>query len=56
MFGVIMMMVYTVNAQNIKGIVPVSTPKLGSGVDGDAFAHTPDCYNSRYILRCRGLV
>ncbi|MFV8393461.1 T9SS type A sorting domain-containing protein [Flavobacterium sp. LB2P6] len=39
--GVILMTGYTGNAQNIQGVVPVSTPKLGSGVDGDAFAHEP---------------
>lgn len=33
---VISMMAYTVNAQNIKGIVPVQYPITGSGVDGDA--------------------
>ncbi|AOZ98464.1 hypothetical protein BIW12_02900 [Flavobacterium commune] len=35
------MMAYTVNAQNIKGIVPVQYPISGSGVDGDAWAHEP---------------
>ncbi|HEY4617281.1 MAG TPA: T9SS type A sorting domain-containing protein [Flavobacterium sp.] len=30
-----------VNAQSIKGIVPVQCPAGGSGVDGDAFADTP---------------
>ncbi|WP_140487541.1 hypothetical protein [Flavobacterium sp. GSA192] len=38
---VILMMAYTVNAQNIKGIVPVQYPISGSGVDGDAWAHEP---------------
>jgi len=41
LLGVILMTGYTGNAQNIQGVVPVSTPKLGSGVDGDAFAHEP---------------
>ncbi|SEF80747.1 PKD repeat-containing protein, partial [Flavobacterium urumqiense] len=46
MLGAIMMTGYTVTAQNIKGIVPVSTPKLGSAVDGNAWAHEPDFFNS----------
>jgi hypothetical protein len=41
MLGAIMMMGYTVTAQNIKGIVPVQYPASGSGVDGDAWAHEP---------------
>ncbi|WP_348813564.1 PKD domain-containing protein [Flavobacterium maritimum] len=32
---------YAVNAQNIKGIIPVQEPTNGSGVDGDAWAHEP---------------
>jgi hypothetical protein len=32
---------YNVNAQNIKGIIPVQQPTNGSGVDGDAWAHEP---------------
>ncbi|MFE3871228.1 T9SS type A sorting domain-containing protein [Flavobacterium sp. ZS1P70] len=40
---------YTANAQNIQGVVPVQYPLTGSGVDGDAFAHTPDFTNSLYI-------
>ncbi|TDE02326.1 hypothetical protein [Flavobacterium hiemivividum] len=32
---------YTVEAQNIKGVVPVQFPIAGSGVDGDAWAHEP---------------
>jgi hypothetical protein len=35
----------TANAQgSIRGIVPVISPKSGSGVDGDAFAHSPAGY------------
>jgi hypothetical protein len=40
---------YTLNAQNIKGVVPVEYPRLGSGVDGDAFAHQPDFTGSLYV-------
>ncbi|TDE49068.1 hypothetical protein E0H99_16165, partial [Flavobacterium sp. GT3P67] len=37
----------TVNAQgSIRGIVPVISPKNGSGVDGDAFAHSPAGYEN----------
>ncbi|MBG6112239.1 hypothetical protein H4V97_002805 [Flavobacterium sp. CG_23.5] len=45
----VMLMGYTINAQNIQGVVPVKYPLTGSGVDGDAFAHTPDFTNSLYI-------
>src|SRR3970282_2144180 len=38
---VILMTGQAVNAQSIKGIVPVQCPAGGSGVDGDAFADTP---------------
>ncbi|MFV8390979.1 SprB repeat-containing protein, partial [Flavobacterium sp. LB1P62] len=35
------------NAQgSIKGIVPVISPKSGSGVDGDAYAHSPAGYEN----------
>ncbi|HTG65406.1 MAG TPA: hypothetical protein VL859_03420, partial [Flavobacterium sp.] len=40
-FVTILFSVFTVNAQNIKGIVPVQYPITGSGVDGDAWAHEP---------------
>ena len=37
----------TVTAQgSIRGIVPVISPKSGSGVDGDAYAHTPAGYEN----------
>ncbi|MFV8375387.1 SprB repeat-containing protein, partial [Flavobacterium sp. GSP11] len=40
MFGAILMTGYTANAQlNIQGVAPVSSPKNGSGVDGDLNAH-----------------
>ncbi|MGM8363337.1 hypothetical protein ACSV4D_15600, partial [Flavobacterium sp. ARAG 55.4] len=38
---VILMITHTLQAQNIKGIVPVQYPLTGSGVDGDAWAHEP---------------
>ncbi|MBP6181554.1 MAG: hypothetical protein KA461_06290, partial [Flavobacterium sp.] len=38
---IILMTGYTVNAQNIQGIIPVQHPITGSGVDGDAWAHEP---------------
>ncbi|MFM2369592.1 MAG: hypothetical protein RL619_1902, partial [Bacteroidota bacterium] len=38
---IILMTAYTVNAQNIQGIIPVQHPIGGSGVDGDAWAHEP---------------
>ncbi|MGO4817957.1 T9SS type A sorting domain-containing protein [Flavobacterium sp. W22_SRS_FP1] len=40
-FMAIMTVGYTVDAQNIQGIAPVETPKLGFGVDGNAWAHEP---------------
>ncbi|NGY38412.1 hypothetical protein FQU23_012930 [Flavobacterium sp. XN-5] len=46
---VMLLTAYTANAQNIQGVVPVQYPRSGSGVDGDAFAHTPDFTNSLYI-------
>ncbi|MFE3869308.1 SprB repeat-containing protein, partial [Flavobacterium sp. LS2P90] len=37
----------TIQAQgSIRGIVPVLAPKSGSGVDGDAYAHTPGGYEN----------
>jgi hypothetical protein len=49
MITAIMITGSTVNAQNIKGLVPVSSPLWGSGVDGVAFAHQPDFTNSIYV-------
>ena len=37
---------YAAEAQSIQGVVPVKTPLLGSGVDGDAYAHTPAGYTN----------
>src|SRR6478609_8438574 len=39
----------TVSAQNIKGVIPVSTPIGGDGIDGEARAHEPNNTNSKYV-------
>ncbi|PKB15635.1 T9SS type A sorting domain-containing protein [Flavobacterium sp. 5] len=39
--GFLMISYTTVHAQNIKGIVPVSSPAGGDAIDGDFFAHQP---------------
>ncbi|AOW09626.1 hypothetical protein EM308_08985 [Flavobacterium gilvum] len=39
--GILMTGYTTVYSQNIQGVAPVSTPKLGDAIDGNAFAHQP---------------
>ena len=56
MFRAIMMMGCTVIARILKVIVRVSTPKLGSGVDGDAWAHEPDFCTPSIYFNCRGFI
>ncbi len=41
-FAIYLMTNYTVNAQVYQGVVPVQAPTGGFGVDGDAYADTPD--------------